>query len=77
MVTDSSGATSTNQVAITIDAVVGGDPPVAAFTYTCASATFTCYFDASASYDSDGPISYGWEFGDGSGCICGCEGDFS
>lgn len=38
-------------------------PPVASFAVACA--TLTCTFDASASSDADGFISYRWDFGDG------------
>jgi subtilisin family serine protease len=39
-------------------------PPEAIFTSNCAD--LTCAFDASASYDPEGPISsYSWDFGDG------------
>lgn len=37
--------------------------PVASFTVVCAA--LTCTYDASASSDADGSISYAWEFGDG------------
>ncbi|MEM9290996.1 MAG: PKD domain-containing protein [Acidobacteriota bacterium] len=38
-------------------------PPVAAFSFTCSS--LTCSFDASASSDDSGIVSYQWFFGDG------------
>ncbi len=43
-------------------------PPVAAFTFNCASGTLSCSFDAGSAIDPDGSIAdYGWNFGDGNG----------
>jgi PKD repeat protein len=63
-VTDNAGATDAQSQAIVVNAPPVNVPPVASFTYSCNR--FTCSFDASGSYDSDGSItSWAWNFGDG------------
>jgi PKD repeat protein len=58
-VTDNAGATDAKSQTAVVNA-----PPVASFTFSCSR--FTCSFDASGSYDSDGSItSFAWNFGDG------------
>jgi PKD repeat protein len=58
-VTDNAGATNTQS-----QTVIANSPPVASFTFSCSQ--LTCYFDGSASRDSDGTVtSYAWKFGDG------------
>ncbi len=65
-VTDASGATSTSQEVVQINA-----PPVASFTVSCAE-TFVCVLDPSASQDPGGAIiQVHWTFGDGN--IGGCS----
>jgi PKD repeat protein len=58
-VTDNAGGSNTQTQTVVVNA-----PPVASFTFSCSR--FTCSFDASGSYDSDGSItSFAWNFGDG------------
>jgi PKD repeat protein len=59
IVTDNAGATNAQSKTVAVNA-----PPVASFTFACSR--FTCSFDASSSYDSDGSIaSWTWNLGDG------------
>jgi PKD repeat protein len=58
IVTDNAGASNAQSQTAAVNA-----PPVASFTFSCSR--FTCVFDASGSYDSDGSISsWTWNFGD-------------
>jgi PKD repeat protein len=58
-VTDTAGAADAESQTAVVNA-----PPVASFTFSCSR--FTCGFNASGSYDSDGSItSWAWNFGDG------------
>jgi len=59
IVMDNAGNTNAQSKTVFVNA-----PPIASFTYSCGK--FTCSFDASGSYDSDGSItSWTWNFGDG------------
>jgi subtilisin family serine protease len=40
------------------------EPPVAAFTFSCSKGSPRCSFDASASIDDKGILTYDWDFGD-------------
>ena len=68
-VTDPSGATSTSQEVVQIEAP--NAPPVASFTVSCDERP-VCVFDPSALYDPEGAIvQVQWTFGDGS--VGGCS----
>jgi PKD repeat protein len=58
-VTDNGGAINSQS-----QTVIVNSPPVASFTVSCSK--FTCTFNGSSSFDSDGTITnYAWKFGDG------------
>jgi probable HAF family extracellular repeat protein len=64
-VTDSKGATGTATTAVEIYAY--DPPPKPSFTWTCAGQVYPhqCSFDASASTDDKGIVSYQWDWGNG------------
>lgn len=62
-VTDDDNVTNATSTNVTVTEQ-SNDPPVASFTYSCIGRE--CFFDGSASSDSDGSIiSFQWDFGDG------------
>ena len=62
-VTDNSGGIDSTTRQLTVSAGTGNVPPVAAFSYACNGRD--CSFDAAASTDDVGIVSYSWQFGDG------------
>ncbi|HEX7981034.1 MAG TPA: PKD domain-containing protein [Gemmatimonadaceae bacterium] len=60
-VTDSKGATASTSITVTVI------PPKASFTWTCSGQALPhqCAFDASASTDPAGIVSYKWDWGNG------------
>jgi PKD repeat protein len=65
--TDSKGATGTASITITITPKPTNQPPVADFTWTCTGQAYPhqCAFNASASTDDKGIVSYNWQWGNG------------
>ncbi|MEP6732747.1 MAG: PKD domain-containing protein [bacterium] len=61
---DAQGLTGLAARTITITAPVN-QPPVASFTWTCSGTAHKCLFDASASTDDHGVVSYTWDWGGG------------
>ena len=49
--------------ALFVSQAVANQPPVASFTQSCTA--LACSFDGTASSDAEGPVTYRWDFGDG------------
>ena len=64
-VTDNDGGLGSISQQVSVSAGGSNAPPVASFTYVCNARD--CLFDAAASTDDVGIVSYAWEFGDGGG----------
>ena len=65
--TDSQGAQGTATISLTVTAATSNQPPVAAFTFTCAGLAIPhqCAFDSSSSTDDVGVVLYTWDWGNG------------